>query len=456
MAIMALSLVAVQITAQGDRVVQPRRILMADALAIYGRRAVDIYEQGGDPALQSYLAGIEKKTRVKAYLFEPTGSQCGDATGSWLAPPDVRDLVVKTHNLSVEYGGLITPQFTLSQARVMAAQPVITERGTYVFAGAMSRTLLAATVDEPETQMLRVISVFLITGIFCYGLARYLAAPVGKIRSAAQKIAMGDLSARVEPNRFPRGHDELTSLARDFDAMAERMESLVTAQSRLLGDVSHELRSPLTRLGLALELARRGDDVKRTAAFERIEREATRLDALIGELLTLSRLENGLRGEELNHIVDLTAVARDVAADADFEAHNAGRGVRVTFEGPDESIVIKGDPELLRRAFENVARNAARHTYENTTVDITLQVIKDRVIWTARDHGPGVPEEDLSNIFRPFYRVEDARERAEFDRGTGLGLAIAERAATAHRGIIKARNAQDGGLEVEISLPTVK
>ncbi|RYG64630.1 HAMP domain-containing protein, partial [bacterium] len=402
------------------------------------------------------LKNIESKTRVKAYLFEPSGRQCGDATGKWIAPADVHDLVVKTHDMSVTYGGVVSPQFNLSQARVMAAQPVITQRGTYVFAGAMSRTLLAATVDEPETQLLRVISVFLITGLFCYGLARYLAAPVGKIRSAAQKIAKGDLSARVEPNRFPRGRDELTSLARDFDAMAERMESLVTAQSRLLGDVSHELRSPLTRLGLALELARRGDEVKRAAAFERIEREATRLDALIGELLTLSRLENGLRAEELNRIVDLLEVSREVAADADFEAHNAGRGVRVTFDGPAESVILRGDPELLRRAFENVARNAARHTGENTTVDISLKVIKDRVIWNCRDHGSGVPDEALADIFRPFYRVEDARERAEFDRGTGLGLAIAERAATAHGGSIIARNATDGGLEVEISLPTVK
>jgi signal transduction histidine kinase len=456
MAIMALSLVAVQITVQDDLVVQPRRGLMADALAGYGRIAVEHYETGGDPALQKYLKTIEARARVKAYLFDPTLQQCGDTRGRWNAPADVRDLVIKTHDLSIQYGGLSTAQFELSQARVMAAQPVISTRGTYVFAGAMSRNLLAATRDEPETQLLRVISVFLITGLFCYGLARYLAAPVGKIRSAAQKIAKGDLSARVEPNRFPRGLDELTVLARDFDAMAERMESLVAAQSRLLGDVSHELRSPLTRLGLALELARRGDETKRAAAFERIEREAIRLDALIGELLTLSRLENGLRAESLSRLVDLSAIASEVAADADFEAQNAGRGVRVSFSGPKENVPLRGDAELLRRALENVARNAARHTDENTTVETSLRVTKEGVVWTARDHGPGVPEEELNDIFRPFYRVEGARERAEFDRGTGLGLAIAERAASAHGGTIKAKNAEGGGLEVEVSLPTVK
>jgi two-component system sensor histidine kinase CpxA len=454
MAILALSLVAVQITTRDDLVVQPRRGLMADALAGYARIAVELYESGGDPALQNYLKAIDRRAKVKAYLFDPTGAQCADSSGK--APPDVRSLALKTRDVSDQFGGLSSAQFELSEIRVMAAQPVSSRRGTYVFAGAMSRNMLAATRDEPETQILRVVSVFLITGLFCYGLARYLAAPVGKIRKAAQKIAAGDLSARVEPNRFPRGRDELTSLAGDFDAMAERMESLVTAQNRLLGDVSHELRSPLTRLNLALELARRGDEVKRASAFERIEREAIRLDALIGELLTLSRLENGLRADKLSRLVDLSEIAREIAADADFEAQNAGRGVRVTYNGPDSSVQFRGDAELLRRALENVARNAARHTAADTAVETSLVITKDGYIWNARDHGPGVPEEELSDIFRPFYRVEGARERAETDRGTGLGLAIAERAAIAHRGRISAKNAPDGGLEVEIWFPTVK
>lgn len=456
MAILGLSLVAVQFTTQDDLVIPPRRGLMADALAGYGRIAVQLYESGGDEALQKYLGTIERRARVRAYLFGPDGQECGAGNGKRMAPPDVRDLAVKTREVSLLNGGLSSAQFELSAMRVMAAQPVTSERGTYVFAGAMSRNLLSATRDEPETQVLRVVSVFFITGLFCYGLARYLAAPVGKIRSAAQKIAQGDLSARVEPNRFPRGRDEITGLARDFDRMAERLESLVAAQNRLLGDVSHELRSPLTRLNLALELARRGDENKRVAAFERIEREATRLDSLIGELLTLSRLENGLRAETLNRTVDLTELAREVAADADFEAQNASRGVRATFTCPDKTVTVHGDAELLRRALENVARNAARHTDDNSTVDISLTRDKDSAILSVRDHGPGVPEEELDAIFRPFYRVEGARERAETDRGTGLGLAIAERAAHAHGGRIEACNAPDGGLEVQICLPALK
>ncbi|MBW3636882.1 MAG: HAMP domain-containing protein [Armatimonadetes bacterium] len=454
MAILGLSLVAVQITSHDDPVISLRSGMMAD-LPTYGAIAVRKYEESGDAELQKYLRRIEERAHVRAYLFDPMGKECGDTRR---APADLRDLVYKTSTLSVQEGDL-SAKFDFSTLNGLVAQPVRSERGTYIFAGAVSRTLLAATRDEPQTHVLRVASVFLITGLFCYGLARYLAAPVGRIRHAAQRITSGDLTARVEPNRFPRGRDELTGLAIDFDAMAERMENLVAAQSRLLGDVSHELRSPLTRLNLALELARRGDEAKRAAAFERIEREAARLDALIGELLALSRLENGLRAENLQKIVDLSALAREVAADADFEAQNAGRGVRVTFSGPDTTVSVRGDAELLRRALENVARNAARHTDANSEVEISLAPVKngkDGWVLRVRDHGPGVPEGELDAIFRPFYRVEGARERAEFDRGTGLGLAIAERATHAHGGKIGAKNAQGGGLEVEIWLPAPK
>ncbi len=449
MAIVILSLAAVQFTARDNLVIPPRQDLMADSLIQYGQLAVLTYARGGDAALKKYLTEIDRKARVKAYLFDEAGNERGQMPESKRAPQDVVELAQKAVlNQTVQFG--------LSESLVMAAQPVLTERGTFVFAGAISRTSLAARREGRRIWVLRGVSVFFIIGGFCYGLARYLAAPVGRIRRAAQRIAGGDLSARVQPNRIPRGSDEIAGLARDFDAMAERLESLVAAQNRLLGDVSHELRSPLTRLNLSLELARRGDEIKRLAAFDRIEREATRLDALIGELLTLSRLENGLRAENLSKIVDLSTLAREVAADADFEAQNAGRGVRVGFSGPDAGVEVRGDAELLRRALENIARNATRHTAPQTSVEIALRDDKDHLVLSARDHGPGVPEDELEAIFRPFYRVEGARERAETDRGTGLGLAIAERAASAHGGKISAGNAEGGGLQVEIVLPMLR
>ena len=448
MAILSLALSVAQVTTRDDLVVSPNSDMMLDALQTYGLKAVDIYENNGDEALSRYLRNTEKKKKVQIYLFDPSGTQIGNSPGKG-APSDVAALAGRTAD-TLFSGGQV------SAFRVMASAPIFRPVGTYVVCGSVSRAQLAATKTSGSTRLVQLIVIGLITGMFCYGLARFLAAPVGKIRVAAQRLAQGDLSARVEPNRFPRGKDELTRLARDFDTMASRLEGLVTAQNRLLGDVSHELRTPLTRLNLSLELARRGDEAKREAALNRIERESQRLDELIRELLTLSRLENGLPASKLNEPLDLAELAHEIAADADFEARGAGRGVRVEYKGAPQHIMTRGDGELLRRAIENLTRNALRHTSENSAVTIELGAHGGDLILQVKDRGPGVPPEELEAIFRPFYRVEDARERAGTDRGTGLGLAIAERAVRAHGGTIRARNREDGGLCVSIELPQVK
>ena len=450
MAILALALLAVQVTTRDDLVFAPRSNLMVDALGSYGQKAVDTYESDGPVALQKYLGEIERKKKVQVYLFDPTGQQIGNDQNK-AAPSDVLYLADETAR---SFSG----NFQISTFRVMATVQILspTGRGFYVFCGAVSRNQLSATKTASSTRVLQLLAISSITGLFCYGLARYLAAPVGKIRVAAQRLAQGDLSARVEPNHFPRGQDELTRLARDFDTMASRLEGLVTAQNRLLGDVSHELRTPLTRLNLALELARRGDDTRREAALRRIERESQRLDELIRELLTLSRLENGLPASKLNAPLDLAELAHEIAADADFEARGAGRGVRVRYLGAQNGVMTRGDAELLRRAIENLTRNALRHTGNDSQVTIELGARQSELILTVKDRGPGVPPEELEAIFRPFYRVEGARERAEADRGTGLGLAIADRAVRAHGGKITARNRENGGLCVTIELPQMK
>ncbi len=448
MAILSLALSATQITTRDDLVISPNSDMMLDALQTYGLKAVDIYETNGPDALNRYLRKTEKKKKVQIYLFDPSGAQIGNDAGTQ-APSDVAALAGRSAR-TFFVGGQLSP------FRVMAAAPIFVSNGTYVVCGSVSRAQLAATKIGSSTRLIQLTIIGLVTGLFCYGLARFLAAPVGKIRVAAQRLAQGDLSARVEPNRFPRGKDELTRLARDFDTMASRLESLVTAQNRLLGDVSHELRTPLTRLNLSLELARRGDEAKREAALNRIERESQRLDELIRELLTLSRLENGLPASKLNEPLDLAQLAHEIAADADFEARGAGRGVRVEYQGAQNGVMTRGDSELLRRAIENLTRNALRHTSENSQVTIELGARNGDLTLQVKDRGPGVPPAELEAIFRPFYRVEDARERAESDRGTGLGLAIAERAVRAHGGQIRARNREAGGLCVGIELPQIK
>lgn len=439
MAILALFFVLVLLNRREDPVMTRRGEIFYTLLA-HSSNAALIYKFQGEEELELFLQRVERRNGVRAFLFDERDRSLGDDDRN--PPPYVRSLAMRAR---VERA----PLFEISTFRILVAQPVIVQSNIYVFCGVLSPSPLLATGISP----LFIIVFVGATGAFCYGLARYLAAPVGRIRHAAQRIAAGDLSARVAPNRVRRGNDEIAELARDFDKMADRLDHLVTAQNRLLGDVSHELRSPLARLGLALELARRGDEVKREDAFARIARESERLDELIGELLTLARLEGGLSPRQLAQRVDVAPIAEGVAADADFEAQNAGREVRVVYSGPSEGAFVRGDAELLHRALENVTRNAIRHTGENTDVRLTLSVERSRVVVQIADNGPGVPGESLEAIFDPFFRVEDARERSEFDRGTGLGLSIAQRAARAHGGAIRAFNREEGGLCVEMTLP---
>jgi signal transduction histidine kinase len=236
--------------------------------------------------------------------------------------------------------------------------------------------------------------------------------------------------------------------------MAERIEALITGQRRLLGDVSHELRSPLSRLIVALGLVKQSfvkqqgiDQNSAAEAAENLERigmEARRLDTLIGQLLALTRIDSGVdRGAAARF--DLANLVQEIASDAHFEARACNRGVVI--EHADQCMV-NGFEELLRSAIENVARNAIRHTAEATTVEISLQIHNARVSLRVRDFGLGVPESMLSDIFLPFRRIADGDSE-----GAGLGLAIAERAVHVHHGTIRAMNAPAGGLIVEIDLP---
>jgi two-component system sensor histidine kinase CpxA len=285
-------------------------------------------------------------------------------------------------------------------------------------------------------------------GVFCYFISRYLTKPLHKLGEAAANIAAGRLDTRVDPSLTNR-RDEIADLARNFDRMAEQIEALVTGQRRLLGDVSHELRSPLSRLIVALGLVRqsmvRQGPAEETAEnLDRIALEAHRIDTLIGQLLALTRIDSGVdRGSPATF--DLTNLVQEVANDGDFEARSRNR--RVVIKQAD-AAVISGFEELLRSAVENVVRNAVRHTAEGTAVEISLQLRDSRVLLRVRDYGPGVPDSMLAEIFLPFRRVADGNLE-----GAGLGLAIAERAVNVHRGTIRAMNAPRGGLIVEIDLP---
>jgi len=286
------------------------------------------------------------------------------------------------------------------------------------------------------------------SGLVCYPLARYMTRPVVKLRAAAQKLAAGDLSARAGTSESRR-KDEIAELVRDFDSMAGRLQAMVKAQSRLWSDISHELRSPLARMSVALELARQRSGPGVSGALERITLESERLNELIGRLLTIAKLDSGDDKIEKT-TVHLEELISEVVIDAEFEAQS--RQCHVKFAAR-EDFALLGSATLLRSAIENVVRNAVRYTKEGTNVEISL-MDDDRAnsaLLAIEDSGPGVPPDAVDKIFRPFYRIDDARGRQT--GGVGLGLAITERSVLLHGGTVRALNRPEGGLRVEIRLP---
>lgn len=276
-------------------------------------------------------------------------------------------------------------------------------------------------------------------------LAWYLAAPVRHLRWALGAVGEGRLETRVAARMGGR-HDEIAELGRDFDRMAGELQQLVESQRQLLHDVSHELRSPLARLQVAIGLARQ-DPAKLEVTFDRIERESGRLATLVGEILTLARLEAG-RSDALTERFDLVELVAGVAEDACFEARSLGRELDLI--GDLAAFTLVGRAEQLHRAFENVLRNAVKYTAPGTRVEVRLaRPIPEILVISVRDHGPGVAPDELERLFQPFFR---ARQGTGTD-GFGLGLAIARRAVQAHLGRIQASLPDGGGLCVEIRLP---
>ena len=301
--------------------------------------------------------------------------------------------------------------------------------------------------SEAETFWLRVAIAFVASLLFSAGLAFYITRPVRHLQSAAHRLAGGRLDTRVMP-AIGRRRDEIADLGRDFDHMAEQLEALVGAQRRLLHDVSHELRSPLARLQVAIALARQQPE-KLEALLDRIEREGERLNELVGELLTLARLEAGVSREPMARFA-LGELLETVAGDARFEAEASGRGLKLVLE---QEVELEGRVELLRRAFENVMRNAVRHTADGTRVEVHAALDADQRTYRVSvcDRGPGLPPAELGRIFEPF--VRGTGELTGGLAGYGLGLAIARRAIESHGGHIVARNRADGGLCIDIDLP---
>jgi signal transduction histidine kinase len=279
-----------------------------------------------------------------------------------------------------------------------------------------------------------------LTALLCCALALHLTLPLRRLRATVDRFGRGDLTVRSRSMR----QDEIGDLARAFDLMAQRLESLLGAQRRLLQDVSHELRSPLTRLEFALELARTSEN--REAPWQRIRRDVDRLREMVEALLQVTRAEASAVAPQFEP-VSLPDLVASVVDDCRIEAES--RACRIAIEPPGD-VTVMADAELLRRAVENVVRNAVNHAPSGTDVEVRYRVSPAAVTLDVRDHGAGVPEPLLPELFKPFFRVESDRDR--LTGGVGLGLSIAQRAVLLHHGRIEAANARPG-LCVSIELP---
>ena len=309
-------------------------------------------------------------------------------------------------------------------------------------------TLLA---PGPQGTALRLVAAALISALISYFLARSLVTPLEELRKASRKIAAGDLATRVGKN-MPSRQDEIGQLATDFDLMASRLQAMQHANQRLLQDVSHELRSPLARMSVALEIARQKGVGAIGAEIDRITLESERLESLVNDVLGLLResSETVVMKEEM---LDLSALMSDLVEVVNYEVQEGKPGV--TWKESD-SCEFFGDRELLWRAMENLLRNALRYTDPDKGVLLELKVSKrkSRATLEIRDFGIGVPEAELEKIFEPFYRVQESRDRDS--GGHGLGLSIVTNAVKHHGGDIRARNAEDGGLIVTVTLPLAR
>jgi two-component system, OmpR family, sensor histidine kinase CpxA len=405
----------------------------------YLSEIVQAYQTGGEQSARTYLRSLHESHHVRLYVFDEQGKDLlGRRAPEWTQRAQRGEM-----STADTFWGRFRPEQFL--------------RASMTAADGHRYTLITELPPEMHVHfgphglpgvglLIGIIS----SGLVCYLLARYLTAPIVRLRAATQKLASGDLTARAGMPGSRR-HDETAELVRDFDRMAERLQNLVSAQRRLLTDISHELRSPLARLNVALELARQRSGADANSALDRIDRETARLNEMIQRLLTLVRLEGGDDSLEKSP-VPLKQLIQEIAKDAAFEAQSRHCQVEVEIVA---DCVVTGSPSLLHSAIENVVRNAIRYTEEGTSVQIRLEseqgTAGPQAVVRVMDSGPGVPEDALDKLFRPFYRIDDARGRQT--GGVGLGLAITARAVSLHGGTVQAQNRPQGGLMVEIRLP---
>ena len=392
-----------------------------NAFVLYAHTAVALLERFGPKELDKFLALTGESTLLKLKLLATNpGRICGPGS-----------VDRGEHSIGIAVRG---------------------ELGTYCLT---VRAKAGDLPESPEVRRSRFQIVVLLELVCCIALsfliARYLSRPIADLRQAARRMAQGDLTARAGTRGWQR-NDEAAQLVREFDQMAERVAAAMEAQHRLIGDVSHEIKSPLARLSMALSLARRDAEQHASKQFSRMQHEIDSISRLVNELLTLASLD-AAAGKTIEGEVELTEVIADVIGDIAFESPD--RAPDITFLNQDGEAWVRGDRAMVRRAIENILRNAIFYTDPGVAIEIVCEARADG--WAQvriADHGDGVPDRALAHLFDPFYRVDDARARQT--GGTGIGLAICRRAVELHNGRVSATNIAPHGLAVVIKLAQIE
>ncbi|MCC6264103.1 MAG: HAMP domain-containing histidine kinase [Bryobacterales bacterium] len=380
----------------------------------YAELAVNAFERDGPEGLRQFLNRYGASTNANVFLLDPEG----------------RDVLTgKTHELPRDDAGIHIPFISKP-----SGGPRVAEWEGYKVVAYPRREESFAWWVIPQNLWILGVGI-----VLCFLLAAYLSSPLRKIQRVVEQYGEGNLDLRMSSKR----RDEFGKLARAFDRMADRIQTLLAAEKRLLLDISHELRSPLARMSVAIELL--DDAGERDAAKSQIRRETERLNELIGGLIEVTRAE-GEPAALQTQTVSMDDLLGEILRDCGYEARE--RSVEIVLDSTP-GLEVKGDAELLRRAVENVLRNALRYAPAHSNVTLTCAVEQMEVSLRIRDFGPGAPEDLLERLFDPFFRVENDRNRRQ--GGTGLGLSIARRAVAVHGGSIEARNANPG-LCVEIRL----
>jgi len=400
-----------------------------------GWKATDLVDSAADIAR---YAGIEP---LKKYLHE----QHRNGIKLFAVNQDNQDILQR--NIDPQLLAT-TRQLLFENQRIRSVQQVILEDGRALLLFIPSPEKLGQKLDRskpPKPPLLLLLGMWLMSGLlFSALLAWWFTKPIRILKKAFNDVADGKLDTRISPAMGKR-RDELAELGQNFDYMTGRISQLLNAQKRLLHDVSHELRSPLARMQAAIGLAQQSPD-KTAKMLDRVERESERIDHLIGELLNLSRLENPTTENDERQLFDLTEMLLDIVEDARFEAQN--KYVQIT-HNTFEQVSLFARPELIHSAIENVLRNAIKYSPENGVIQLTTEKLAGHWQITIEDQGPGIAEQDLQQIFQPFFRSRDNHQQD----GIGLGLTIAHRAIEIHGGEIIATNRPEGGLNISILLP---